>query len=1642
MSRLFDYDFYCLKYGFTGSESEAISQYASLGWLCNQWPRTDFNPMYYRDWHELSDHSINPFVHFIVNGRVEDLPYLDAENQEEIDYALVFQSGLFDKQYYQTSISIDLDPIDHYLSCGWREGLWPRSDFDPNYYLSIADGCSAEENPFLHFLKCQKISLPVVDPYGEQVKVQIDVIRESGLFDDNYYLSYKDVKDSGMDPLVHYVRYGSGENRWPRSDFDPVFYQETEASLSEGDNPLYHYVLTGATRSLPILSERDLKKISDYKLILDSELFDFEFYRKSNGIDDHEVDCIDHYLNWGAAQGLKPRVDFDPVYYARTHLNDGDQTSALQHYIEFGSDQELSTVSSYERRLQTQMAEIKSSGLFDCNHYLTNADIASSGIDPLEHYVRYGARENRWPRPDFDPVFYRDSEDSIGVDENPLHHYIVNKNRRSLPIVRGTEAKQEIAYRLISDSGLFDNDYYRKVLKVEDTDFDCIDHYINWGARQGLKPSVGFDPVYYAKAHLPDGDQTLALQHYIEVGKSQSLSTVDCHERSILEKIADIKNSGLFDHKLYLANPDLVNSGIDPIDHYVRYGGRENRWPRSDFDPIFYRETEETIGAEDNPLHHYIVSGSKRSLPIVRPGSERYSQDYENIVESGLFDEEYYRESVKRYDKEFDCIEHFLKWGAKQGLRPKKDFDPVFYSTKVHESVLPEYAFQHYIERDTPGGIPTLNSGELKILENYKCIKKSGLFDFAFYLSSTDLAALDIDPIDHYVKYGWKENRWPRRDFDPDYYRSITEGISDFENPFVHFLENDGVISHPIIDPSEKQYYYDHELISNSGLFDEKFYRKNINIGDQSFDCIDHFLRWGADQGLQPSPTFDCGYYVERLPIVVAPSKALQHYIESGCDEKYETVDPNILRKLNDTSVIAASGLFDSEYYLEKMDLLGSNFDALEHYVWHGNRDNLWPREDFDPAYYRSLHKLDDIKINTLVYFIESGGVVDDLPILDPTIKSRKYNYQTISESGMFDEEFYRSVVKVEDSSFDCIEHYLIWGVKQGLQPRQDFEPDFYKQTYADFDADHIDPFTHYITVGRDEGRLTTAPLNSIKERTEDPSRPYDNYESPRAPANESLVKTVAFYLPQFHSIPENDKWWGKGFTEWTNVTRARPLYKDHQQPRLPGELGFYDLRLVENMENQVNLAKDFKVDAFCFHYYWFGGKRLLEKPLDIFLENKSLELEFCLCWANENWSRRWDGSENHLLMEQNHSPEDDLAMAADMLRYISDPRYLRVDGKPLVVVYRPLLLPDSKATLERWRDFFISEGVGEICFAAALTFEFSEPAKYGFDVGIEFPPHNRSNLKMVGKDIELSEYFSGNLITYDSYAEEAINNSIACDAPLINCVIPSWDNTARRGPTATIFYGSTPRKFQRVANAVVDRVVRSSSDKSGLGENFLFVNAWNEWAESAVLEPDKNHGHAYLNALSRSVSGNLYNSALVISRNSEKLQQGQISTIGMLELVEIGSSIRLSEYLLENIEIIPQFDLVFYIDDYANGVETNIDSISRRLFDNEIYSSLVVSKDLRNPNSGGEVSQHEKDVLTMCQRVLVESEEHLKLCIEEVRCFAFSPDIFCRHIKSALSNYSVDEISKDQMDGLLGFLTTTETRTLCALSSDTWVSD
>ena len=357
-------------------------------------------------------------------------------------------------------------------------------------------------------------------------------------------------------------------------------------------------------------------------------------------------------------------------------------------------------------------------------------------------------------------------------------------------------------------------------------------------------------------------------------------------------------------------------------------------------------------------------------------------------------------------------------------------------------------------------------------------------------------------------------------------------------------------------------------------------------------------------------------------------------------------------------------------------------------------------------------------------------------------------------------------------------------------------------------------------------------------------------------------MKAICFYLPQYHPIPENNLWWGPGFTEWRNVASARPLFHDHYQPHHPGDLGYYDLRLDETREHQAQLAKDHNIYGFCYYHYWFNGKQLLHRPISDVLATGKPDFPFCLCWANENWTRRWDGQEEDILIKQVYSNTDDEDHIRFLIPYFSDKRYIRIDNKPLFLVYRASRLPNPFLTTLAWRNIARSSGIGELYLVKVESFHSERsrvPALDGFDAALDFQPDWGSLphklypslfQKLFHRLIYKQHHpFLVNNIYLYSHVVKAMSSRKPVAYPRFPCIVPSWDNSARRrNGSATILHASSPSAY----GEWLDNIVLDSTTMSRLPEPVVFINAWNEWAEGNHLEPDLKYGHGYLEETSR----------------------------------------------------------------------------------------------------------------------------------------------------------------------------------------------
>lgn len=564
--------------------------------------------------------------------------------------------------------------------------------------------------------------------------------------------------------------------------------------------------------------------------------------------------------------------------------------------------------------------------------------------------------------------------------------------------------------------------------------------------------------------------------------------------------------------------------------------------------------------------------------------------------------------------------------------------------------------------------------------------------------------------------------------------------------------------------------------------------------------------------------------------------------------------------------IIQHSGVFDGAWVVGRNpDLPQDTHGALIHWHRHGWREDRWPNPYFDTAYYRA-HMPDVARGDPLLHYIEQGEAAGRRP------------------TPFFDPAWYRTTYGVTDGL--CLAHYLCRRFTGTVSPMPEFDSAYYLRANPDVAEAGMDPMEHYLIQGFREYRLPHAGFDLRRHRRSQANQtnplldvleaqhrrastsihnaaaeirlttsPHAAFEAVSAlPQGVALqAKLLAFYLPQFHPVPENDAAWGNGFTEWTNLQRATPRFTGHYQPRIPRDLGHYRLDQADTLRRQVALAQGAGLHGFVHYFYWFNGRRLMDAPLNALLADPSIAFPFCLMWANENWTRRWDGSDDQILRSQDYRPADEPALLAEFARHFADPRYIRWDRRPVLMIYRPSLIPDTAATVKRWRTWFGDHYSEDPVFVMAQSFGDLDPRPYGMDAALEFPPHKLTNpLHLINDELDLLDpEFTAEVYAYADLVGSSIQEPPS-EFPLIKTACPSWDNDPRRQGAGLVLHGSSPAAYQ----AWLGTLIRMARNKPVFGETIVCINAWNEWAEGAYLEPDVHFVAAYLNATARAVAG------------------------------------------------------------------------------------------------------------------------------------------------------------------------------------------
>ncbi len=603
----------------------------------------------------------------------------------------------------------------------------------------------------------------------------------------------------------------------------------------------------------------------------------------------------------------------------------------------------------------------------------------------------------------------------------------------------------------------------------------------------------------------------------------------------------------------------------------------------------------------------------------------------------------------------------------------------------------------------------------------------------------------------------------------------------------------------------------DADAIRASRLFDPDFYqsqltRRNVKPGT---DLVLHYMAQGEAEGLWPHRLFDPTYYTTHMGQVQSGS-ALMHYLREGWRLGLRT-----------------HPLFDTEYYYShNPDVLAAGVNALEHFLYCGGLEGRRPHPLFHSwMYVHSVPELRDAREDPLSHYLRQGWREGRNP------------------HPLFNNEYYLAAnPDVAAAGLNPLIHFVLTGLVEGRAPNPLFSAEAFRTTGAEprrlTSTDAIEAACRSETGFENEYSRLSTEIKRSRGRKQGTSQP--------TPSTDPRARVLAFYLPQFHAIPENDQNWGAGFTEWTSVRQAKPNFPGHDQPRQPGELGYYDLNDPKVMEQQAALAKAYGVHGFCHYWYWFKGRKPLEMPIKRMLDTRSPDFPFCFCWANENWTRKWDGTHETILGHA-FSGEDDLAHARDLAHYMADPRYIRVSGAPLLLIYRADTLPELPDYLAQFRAALRLAGVERVHLAlvesGASAWAGRDPRALGFDSAVEFPPHGGVGMQPPRPDM-LNPSFSGKLF---DYRETVLRYATAPlpSYPRWRTVMAAWDNTARYQNDPAIFMNATPGAYR----AWLEGALRDVQETWPAEDRLVFINAWNEWGEGTVLEPDERWGRAYLEA-------------------------------------------------------------------------------------------------------------------------------------------------------------------------------------------------
>lgn len=1018
---------------------------------------------------------------------------------------------------------------------------------------------------------------------------------------------------------------------------------------------------------------------------------------------------------------------------------------------------------------------------------------------------------------------------------------------------------------------LFDADWYRPGDNTASGQ-DMLSDYLRDGWKQGSNPNPFFDGTWYLRRYRDVADAGAnPLIHFLQYGAKEYRSP-----------------HPLFDTKWYLSRyPTAATSGLNPLLYFLQTGWRNAHSPHPLLDiPRYLAAHVDVSLAGCNPAIHYIQRGW-----------------IEGRNPSPLFDIQYYlsqNPDVAALGTE--PLQHWVCKGVWNGRNPHPLFDVPYYIANNNQVV-------------AAGLNPTVD-----FLEDgwRRGSRPHPLFDIDYYLEQNrDVAEKGINPLVHFIESGAKERRNPNAAFHTSWYVGAYPDVASLENPFLDFLSRQGrQVRNPSPDIDLIAYVSDqpsadwrHEHPLTRYLLEGELTGMDVGVYALVRSVGSHI------SPVRSAPVADGGWEWARHALFAralrdkdrerANRLGISPFAQITCEEGEEEEFARTIRFANtDDPVVSVivpvfnkaaltlgclRSLADNAGETAYEVIVADDGSADPSYEYVANISGIrFLRSEDNRGFLRNCNRVAPSARGRFLLFFNNDaqarpGLLDALVaahssgvgIVGPKIVYPSGHVQEAGGRIAIDgssvligyaaspiDARYSFPRDVEYISGACL---LI--EKTLFEELSGFDDCYAPAYYEDVDlcfrvrqrgltvryeprAEIVHALSVTMQAVSTDFKMRQAATNS--------QRFVDRWQAQIEKNND--VKVLAFYLPQYHAIPENDVWWGPGFTEWSNVAKAVPNYVNHAQPRVPADLGFYNLTQREAIERQIALAHRYGLSGFCFYYYWFDGRRILEKPLDLFLSDQSLKIDFCLCWANENWTRRWDGRDNDILLQQSYTEGFERKIVEDLGRYVRDSRYIRIDGKPLILVYRWDNIPNIREVADRWRSEFRAADLGEIFLAAVDSFDLAwkleNPADIGFDATVGFPPHNMGS--PTAKPVKMiNDRFDGFVDDYETVALRYATDLPVQVSPHFPGVAVGWDNTARRQDQPYILDNSTPGAFR----AWLEHAIEQTRNLNKPEERLVFVNAWNEWGEGAYLEPDRRFGHAYLSALKAALDNEKFTS-------------------------------------------------------------------------------------------------------------------------------------------------------------------------------------